>query len=1081
MQIIDGVSWDYGPDDVVEYFDPELSYYVTKYRPINESKGLDFDPTPFIEVGSFKLKTGVYTTLPHKSKPHRDFWVEQHRRCKEGYEANGYRITGDHYFFLNFYQLQAVQDVVVAGTGRHAAFPTFMQQQYEYFHYIEIAEHLKLDVVTLKARGVGWSEIAAAMGQSKYTTTPKYISIYTAFQEDYLLGSGGVVTKCWDSLEFLNTETEGGMRRLRQSVNTTYRKRQSLTDKDKTERGHMQEISLIVTDKPRKLRGTRVDRLFFEEFGSNEHAIKLWIQSLALVSIQGVKFGTRLQYGCVTQGNKVWTNEGRLINIEDLQQREGIIGYDGTGSYQENIVWMKPPEKKLCYRITTTGNNYIECSHDHPLLSTWGHYGQKKTKTKGYSKKVTFTLAEDLKVGDQLIMIDKLDVFGTKHIPDARLFGLMIGDGNCTAGNTPSISCGDDEIYHFLKENYNITDGKEHIQKNSKRYIQVSLKGIESKLIDAGLYGLVKEHKRLPKDIHVYDKESLANLIGGYFDAAGCVVYDKKKNRIRLCLTSIVEELLNQVKFELLRFGIHSSVIKESRKEGYAPNKDIYRLCIQGLTDIKRFQENITFLCKHKQDLLNTINFYNNRKETNRLENATFELNKKNGKGTFFVGKDDLKNLYQEAITKIECVGEKEVYNLHTSYSNTYLSNAYITKQTGGDTGPQLIGLEKMFFEPKKYNIFPYKHNYTKSGEFALTSYFVPQFQCQISFVDKRGVTNKDKAKEFFEKERNKLISNLEDYLVYCQEYCFTPEEQLSRQGVNNFNQLKLTERRLDIELHKRVPLPERGFLEWIKSPEGEIVGVKWIPHSGGNILVQEKPIRDANNQPIKNLYVAGVDSIDQGIEDSVVGQEGSKFSIVVKKRTFGNQGDRYVCLYLERPRVPKDAYENAAKILWWYGCKANLEESKITFRSHLRERKLDHKMLMKRPQYSLQDNPRHKRNNSGLWGTPASPKMINHGLELLVDYVEDFADRIDFLEMIDQLQRYSYTNKGLFDIVSALIMAEIGDEDMYNTKIQTDTEEQKQRSDVGWYQDATGKHFGVIPQTQTSKNICLPPFWRMP
>jgi hypothetical protein len=59
----------------------------------------------------------------------------------------------------------------------------------------------------------------------------------------------------------------------------------------------MSEISLIITDKPRKLRGTRVDRLFFEELGSNEHATKLWIQSLALVSVQGNKFGTRLGWG----------------------------------------------------------------------------------------------------------------------------------------------------------------------------------------------------------------------------------------------------------------------------------------------------------------------------------------------------------------------------------------------------------------------------------------------------------------------------------------------------------------------------------------------------------------------------------------------------------------------------------------------------------------------------------------------------------------------------------------------------------------------------------------------------------------
>jgi hypothetical protein len=44
MEIIDGITWDVGPNDDVKFFDPELSYYITKYRPINKTKGLDFDP-----------------------------------------------------------------------------------------------------------------------------------------------------------------------------------------------------------------------------------------------------------------------------------------------------------------------------------------------------------------------------------------------------------------------------------------------------------------------------------------------------------------------------------------------------------------------------------------------------------------------------------------------------------------------------------------------------------------------------------------------------------------------------------------------------------------------------------------------------------------------------------------------------------------------------------------------------------------------------------------------------------------------------------------------------------------------------
>jgi len=124
--------------------------------------------------------------------------------------------------------------------------------------------------------------------------------------------------------------------------------------------------------------------------------------------------------------------------------------------------------------------------------------------------------------------------------------------------------------------------------------------------------------------------------------------------------------------------------------------------------------------------LLNTIDLYDNRNDRNRLKNVTFEINKTNNKGTFFAGKTDLKNLYKETITKIECVGEKEVYNLNAGHTHTYLSNGYVTANTGGDTGPQLIGLEKMFFNPDNYNVLPYRHKYSKDGEYVLTAYFVP-------------------------------------------------------------------------------------------------------------------------------------------------------------------------------------------------------------------------------------------------------------------------------------------------------------------------------------------------------------------
>ena len=81
--------------------------------------------------------------------------MEQLRRCAEGYTVGKYRITGDHYFFLNFYHMQTVKkDASKKTRGRAQSFPMFIAKQYEFFHYVELCEYIGKDVCMLKARGL---------------------------------------------------------------------------------------------------------------------------------------------------------------------------------------------------------------------------------------------------------------------------------------------------------------------------------------------------------------------------------------------------------------------------------------------------------------------------------------------------------------------------------------------------------------------------------------------------------------------------------------------------------------------------------------------------------------------------------------------------------------------------------------------------------------------------------------------------------------------------------------------------------------------------------------------------------------
>lgn len=294
MEIIDGIRWDFGPNDTIEYFDNTKSYYLTKYRPINDTEGLDFNPNWFREDAINKLKTGRYspTSIPMGSKTHRDWWIERKLRCNEGYESNGYRLTGDNYFFLNFYNLKSSDSETI---NQNYGFPEFFVFQYEYFHYSEMCELLKKDSSALKSRGIGWSEIAASLTVRPYTTIPNFRTVISAFSAGHL---GPTLAKIWLQLDWLNDNTEGAFRRVRMNINTKTHKRASKKSKDGAESGHMSEVEGLVCDDPDKLRGDRTQLLVYEEAGADGILVKKWVKGEALITVLGGKrVGRRLAFG----------------------------------------------------------------------------------------------------------------------------------------------------------------------------------------------------------------------------------------------------------------------------------------------------------------------------------------------------------------------------------------------------------------------------------------------------------------------------------------------------------------------------------------------------------------------------------------------------------------------------------------------------------------------------------------------------------------------------------------------------------------------------------------------------------------
>ena len=124
---------------------------------------------------------------------------------------------------------------------------------------------------------------------------------------------------------------------------------------------------------------------------------------------------------------------------------------------------------------------------------------------------------------------------------------------------------------------------------------------------------------------------------------------------------------------------------------------------------------------------------------------------------------------------------------------------------------------------------------------------------------------------------------------------------------------------------------------------------------------------------------------------------------------------------------------------------------------------------FMPRPKVALTGGIRNPKKQ--LMGLQATPAMIQHGLELIQNFLNDYWYTIDFEGMLDELLNYSYENKRKFDMIAAMICAEIGDEDMTGLSPTVLNTIKNQWRDIGYYIDENGyRRWGVIPNDRNWK-----------
>lgn len=906
-----------------------------------------------------------------------------------------------------------------------------------------------------------------AMACRNYYLIPNSKTYIYASNKQYLT-EDGILTKAWDYMDFIDKNTAWGKKR---SVNSTMRKRAGFWTKDEfgneVEMGYKSEIiGVTLKDNPDVVRGKRAKLILFEEGGSFSELGAAWQIARPSVEQDGIAFGTMIVWGtggdegCITEDNLVYTSDGRQLSIKDITKKDKLVGYDNNNKIvtEEPINFINIPSKKECIKLTTNSGRTIECSIDHPILSS---------NEKDYNDCLKFDWhqAQELVIGNYVAIAKSIPYFGQDSINNARAIGIFIGDGSYMNNSSVRLTSCDVEIQQFIENLYPCVTTGSYTTKDGRILKELRVRKAKYDINKLGISGQTKTNKRLPEIINTCDKSSITELLGGLYDTDGCVstTYYKKRNKYStiINLTQSSEELLKQVLYLLQKLGIRGYIYKVNKKPSRNSvcenqNSVYYSLDIHDRDSIINFHKNIKFLVKYKQKRLEqAAKYYENQKS----------LQKDRG-------------FYYEKIVNIENVGVKTIYNITAGNTHTYLVNGIITHNSAFET------MKDMFYNPDGYNCLGFENIWDSTPTDKLCGFFVPQYTNLDTrdddgnriYMDDDGNTITKPSLEFILDERRKVISTATNTTAidrYVAERPITPQEAMLEFNGNIFpkkelqEQLGLIRTNTQLQNHKQVGdliFDESGSIKWIPKKHGDVtkypLGKDDDPT--GSIVIWEHPAKDAT----VGLYIIGVDPYDH--DQSGTNSLGS--SIVYKRfQNFEEYYDIIVAEYTGRPATAEEYYENLRKLALYYNARIMYENERKGLFPYFTAKHCDY-LLADQPDIinDIVSNSKVQRRK----GCHMNKQIKQWGEGMIKEWLnEEYAPgkknltRILSEPLLEEL--ISYNDTGNFDRVMALMQVMIYREQLYNVVVKKKEKENKQKMlfdgpifAQSWFNDDTPRVF---------------------
>jgi hypothetical protein len=276
----------------------------------------------------------VYTTTIPGTHSWKKFWATEYDRCINGYEVNGVKITGKHYFYLNYCPIERVINEESGETRMD--FPRFLSMDYYWFWELEKCENPekaidRQHIILSKARRKGFS----------YKNASDCVHIFFMFPDSNIIIVSQNIDKANNTfnmalamIDFINEHTEFRTPLLKRTqsksgsvVHSGYKVKSD--GKEYVKGRNTKIITASLFNKPDAAAGYSAKRVIYEEVGMIDNFIESWEFTEPTLRSGSIKKGICIAFG--TGGD----TDGSSRDFKTVFYNPEIYGFKGYKNIYE--------------------------------------------------------------------------------------------------------------------------------------------------------------------------------------------------------------------------------------------------------------------------------------------------------------------------------------------------------------------------------------------------------------------------------------------------------------------------------------------------------------------------------------------------------------------------------------------------------------------------------------------------------------------------------------------------------------------------------------------------------------------------